>query len=172
MDHPRASAFERFIIGALTDVESASFVTHVSDCDACAKKLEAEAQLELAIVEVHAASNASRPVRRAPPARRWRLIGVGAGSLALAAALFVVLGRRHEAHDAARVQTATVSARRAVEPIPLTVCPDDLEQEKCVEEAHRHGLFVSYPPWASGPPLGGGRAGQGPSSSPFTPQQM
>ena len=93
-----------------------------------------------------------------------------AGALALAAAiLLLVLSRRN--HEEALPATMTVSTAKACEPIPLTVCPDGSDQEKCIEDAHRHGRFVSYPPWASTPPLGGGRSGQGPSASPV-PGQM
>jgi hypothetical protein len=169
VDHPQAAMFERFVIGALTDEETASFVAHVSGCDPCAKKLEAEAKVELAIAEVHAAS------RRIAPralARRWPLMGAGAGALALAAAVLLFVLSRSQGHRDAPTQTMTVAAPPAAQPIPLVVCPDGLDQEKCVEEAHRHGLFVGYPPWGAAPPLGGGRSGQGPSGSPFSVQQM
>ena len=176
MDHPQDSIIEAFVIGALPEPETAAFIAHVSECDVCAKKLEAEAKTELAIVEVVAASKVASPVRaRTHRKRRPRLLWGAAGGLALAAAiLLLVLSRkdRGDAPTSTSTTTMTVSAPRAEAPIPLVVCADGLEQEKCVEEAHRHGLFVSYPPWASAPPLGGGRSGPGPNGSPFAPQQM
>ncbi len=182
MDHPQQPKFEAFAIGALTDEESAAFVEHVSTCDDCAKKLEAEARAELAILEVHAASKLDAPrvrgVRgvRAPKVTVWR----AAGALALAAALLLFVLSRRGAQPTATTMTVSVSAPSIAasagapgsQPIPLVVCPDSLDQEKCVEDAHRHGLFVSYPPWASAPPLGGGRSGQGPTGSPFSTRQM
>lgn len=184
MDHPRDSAFEAFVIGALDERESAAFVAHASACDACATKLASEAQAELAVLEVHAASRSEIPkakaaphAKAAPAKVKSRLVmWSSAGALALAAAVLLFLfsgrGRREEAGNTSSKTTMTVSAPRATQPIPLVTCPDGLEQEKCVEDAHRHGLFVGYPPWASAPPLGGGRSGQGPSGSPFNPQSM
>jgi hypothetical protein len=171
VEHPQESMFERFMIGALSDAETASFVAHVSGCDPCAKKLEVEAQAELAIAEVHAAAKRPAP-RRSLPRTGRPVLGAVAGSLALAAAVLLFVLGRPKTHEDDRVQTMTVSDQRPTQPIPLVVCPDGIDQEKCVEDAHRHGLFVSYPPWASAPPLGGGRSGQGPSGSPFSVQQM
>lgn len=179
MDHPLDSTFESFVIGAMAEAERSAFVAHVSECEACAKKLASEAQAELGMYEVHAAAKAASttPTKSAKQGNVVRLAGrrrsaimAAAGALALAAAiLLLVLSRRN--HEEALPATMTVSTAKASEPIPLTVCPDGSDQEKCIEDAHRHGRFVSYPPWASTPPLGGGRSGQGPSASPF-PVQM
>jgi hypothetical protein len=167
--------FESFVIGAMPEPETRAFVAHVSECESCAKKLAIEAHAELAVLEVHAASKGAIH-RGAPVKSRSRARWAGTGALALAAAvlLFVLFGRgRHEeASSSTPKSTMTVSAPRAAEPIPLVICPDGRGQEKCVEDAHRHGLFVSYPPSAGAPPLGGGRSGQGPNGSPFSPQQM
>jgi hypothetical protein len=217
IDHPLESTFESFVIGALAEGESAAFVAHVSECDACAKKLEGEAQAELGMYEVASAAKGAAEVAAKGDAkvaakgdakvaakggadaaarmsststtttttttttggategsvvglRTWRRNAMVLGSaFALAAAILVVLTRRN--HEEALPATMTVSTANAAEPIPLTVCPDGNDQEKCIEDAHRHGRFVSYPPWASTPPLGGNRSGQGPSGSPF-PVQM
>lgn len=170
MDHPQAAMFESFVIGALTEEESAAFVAHVSDCDACATKLEAEARGELAIREVHDASRRGAPKK---VVRRWSLAAGGAGALALAAAVLLLVLSRSQGRRDVPDPTTTALAPTAATPIPLVVCPDGLAQAKCVEEAHRHGLFVSYPPWGSAPPLGGGgRSGPGPNGSPFSAQQM
>lgn len=176
MDHPQDSAFESFVIGAMSDEESAAFVAHTSACDACAKKLEVEAQTELAMFEVHAESVRAKPVRLLDVNRRRRALYAGAtGALALAAALFLFVRGRTAPDDepSKTTMTVTVTAPPATQaPKPLVVCPDGLQQEKCVEDAHRHGLFVSYPPWAGPPSLGGGRSGTGPNGSPFTGQQQ
>jgi hypothetical protein len=162
--------FESFVIGALDAADSEAFVAHVSTCDACAAKLQNESRHELAIAEVHAAS----PKRVLPgivPAKRRTAAWIGAGALALAAALLLFVLGRPRVPVEGRTETMTVTAPPVTTPIPLVVCRDGRGQEKCVEEAHRHGLFVSYPPWAKAPPLGGGRSGQGPNGPPFV-QQM
>jgi len=164
MEHPERTVFELFVLGALTKTDSDVFIAHVSSCETCSKTLRDEAQAELAVREVHAAAKRVARVKR-PAATRLRMWG-GAGALALAASIaFFVLSRHRP--QIAPPSTMTVSATKT-EPIPLVVCPDGLGQEKCVEDAHRHGLFVSYPPWASAPPLVG--SGRGPNASPFASQ--
>jgi hypothetical protein len=178
MDHPHKETFESFVIGALSDDESAALVAHASVCDDCAKTLAREAQIELSMFELHAAAKTTpakqevaRPVATVTRLRpRARALAIGTSALALAAAVVLLVRSRGHVEEPLP-STMTVTTAKASEPIPLTICPDGSEQEKCIEEAHRHGLFVGYPPWASTPPLGGGRAGQGPSGSPF-PAQM
>ena len=144
------------------------------------------------MLEIHAASRVMKPsgkviplarsssVRTKPTARAGFGFGVGVGVAAFAAAAVLLLffGFGREKGDVASSpissakSTMKVSAPRAAAPVPLVVCPDGEGQNKCVEDAHRHGLVVSYPPWAAAPPLGGGRPGQGPNGSPFAPNHM
>ncbi len=178
-DHPNAAAFEAFVIGALDEPERAKFVEHVSTCDMCAATLEREAAVELALMDVHEASKKKRSVRPTStvplrndivPLRRASIV---VGAVAIAAALFLFL-RSRDPKEATTgpAMTMTVQANAPPEtaPIPPVTCLDGMGQEKCIEDAHRHGLFVVYPPWAKSPPLGG--AGRGPNGPPFGDEAM
>ena len=130
------------------------------------------------MLEVHAETKKagrSIPASAIDIHRRRRAVYAGvAGALALAAVLFLfVRDRSGGSNDdpSKTTMTVTVTAPPATQaPHPPVVCPDNLQQEKCIEDAHRHGLFVSYPPFAGAPSLGGGRSGPGPSGSPFAGQ--
>ena len=52
--HPDPASFEAFILEDLPEDEVPAFLAHVSACDDCAAKLQGEAQLELALIDVHA----------------------------------------------------------------------------------------------------------------------
>src|SRR5205807_2647023 len=84
---------------------------------------------------------------------------------------------RHRSEGGRRCISTTPGSRpraspvaiAAPAPIPLVVCADGPEQGKCVQNAHRRGLYVRWPDWAGAPPLGGRRnPGAGPADSPFS----
>jgi hypothetical protein len=53
--------------------------------------------------------------------------------------MWTIVARRHDAESSG--------------PIPDVICADGPEQDACVAEAHRHGLFVAYPTRAGAPRL-------------------
>lgn len=57
--HPEDAQIEAFVMGSLDGGASAEFVEHVSSCDACAAKLQAEARLEVTLGEVARAAHHS-----------------------------------------------------------------------------------------------------------------
>lgn len=183
MDHPNDATIEHYVIGALEGAAHDDFVAHVSACEACAAKLAREAETELAVLEVSEARRARARTAKstaAPAAtidldaqRRRRRLLTAATVIALAAAVLLFLRSKKEddARDRAPM-SMKASAPRTAAPIPLVTCPDGIGQEKCIEDAHRHGLSVGYPPWAGAPPLGGGPSDRGPNGSPFAPPAM
>jgi hypothetical protein len=186
VEHPEATEFEAFVIGALDDARRTAFLAHVDGCDACSAKLEAEAKAELAILEVHEAAKEAPKKKQAPSAaganvRRIPIRGVAAVTavLVVAASLFFYIrSKRNEgastSSTAPMTMTVTTAATTAPAeaPIPPVVCLDGEGQEKCIDDAHQHGLVVKYPPWAKGPLFGGGPSGRGPNGSPFAPPSM
>jgi len=168
-EHPTRDALEAFVMGALE--ADPKLEEHLATCDACTARLAEEARLELALHGVadrvrrrtpRAAPGALPPRER--PTLRQRTIGWAKVLLAATLAAGLVLqtigpGLRSPAREA---------AQPAPPPIPNVICPDGLQQVACVEEAHRHGLYVEYPAWAGAPPLGGSRTfGAGPDGAPF-----
>jgi hypothetical protein len=153
--HPAESTFEAYVLGILPASERSSFVTHVAECEACSERLSREATLELSLLEARAAL----PPRRVT-ARRRRVPNVVYLAVAMAAA--VLLWFRFRPHP-----PAPVAARAPAAPIPAVECRDWTKQAACIQEAHRHGLYVSYPATDSVPMLGGGASSAGPSAPPF-----
>jgi len=148
-DHVDASEIEDFVIGALAGDRRARFETHLSSCDHCAQRLAREARLEVALVEVQAAAAATRRRQRLVAGSMW-----GAPVLVVAILAALVLGKGDRPGGAG-------SARAHV------VCSDGPDQLACVDDAHRHGLFVQYPVWAGPPPFGEQDPSAGPSAAPF-----
>jgi hypothetical protein len=180
--HPEAADFEAYVIGALENEARHAFLAHVSECEACAATLQREARVELAMFEVHEAARKNELEKGSPQANRGarvltlrpkrRTMTLAIGALAAAAAIFFFHRiRKSPAPSNGPPMTMTVTAPRETTPIPPVTCPDGMDQERCVEDAHRHGLFVAYPPWAAAPPLGGG-SGRGPNGPPFGDGQM
>lgn len=167
MVHPAESELSAYVLGMLEGEAKVALVDHVSTCDACAKKLRAEAEAELRVIEV--AERRVAPVVALPrPARR----ATGALVALAAAAAFLLFARGSErgaTQGTPMKMTVSVSATAA--PIPLVTCPDAARQAECVSDAHRRGLYVAYPPWAAAPRFGGS-GGRGPSRSPFGDHQM
>ncbi len=84
--HLGADVVEQYVMGAL-DVESSRFVeTHVAQCEACARVLQEEAMLEVALHEV---ASLKKVVSLAD--RRRRRLGAVAASAAVAAAAALVV---------------------------------------------------------------------------------
>jgi len=164
-EHVDNADLEAFVLGDLDEARAARFEQHCSACASCAERLANEARFELALVEVQAAASSSAPRRGVRAARgRWRTVTYAAvATLALAAALALVVRRTEPARPSvASARPATIGA-----PIAPVVCPAGTEQGACVDRAHRHGLVVRYPGWAGPPPIGGGARSAGPSNPPF-----
>jgi hypothetical protein len=146
-EHPHEQAFVDFVMGTIEPAESHALEAHVSRCEACAARLAREAKVELALAEVARTEEASTPRAASSSGagaadtrhvkRPWRL----SRALPLAAAAAAVW-----AAFAHRTPSAEASG-----PIPNVVCPDGAAQDECIERAHRHGLFVAYPPRADAP---------------------
>ncbi len=139
MSHPDDSTIERFVMGMLDD--DADFVAHVSGCDECSRKLQREAEVELAMFEIRARASASRVAEAraarapAPRARRaWRVLGP---ALAFAAAATVIAWVGHR-----RMRPAPSDATAAVR---VVTCPDGPRQLECIAEANRSGARLEYP---------------------------
>jgi hypothetical protein len=137
MNHPDDATIEQFAIGAF---ESDAFIEHVASCDACSAKLQREARLELALLEVREAERTGiadavpsvPPKRTSSWAKRPAFVTAGLTLLAAAAALFIYVKRPN--HDA--------SAERALK---VVNCPDGSRQLRCIADANREGSYIEYP---------------------------
>jgi hypothetical protein len=151
-DHVEASELEAFVIGALDGERLERFEAHLASCESCAARLAREAALEVALVEVQAA--AAKPRRR-----RFASNAAWTAPVLVVAVIAAIALRR----GADRDDRQAILAR----PRPQVVCADGPDQVACVDDAHRHGLFVQYPTWADSPPLGNRDPNAGPWSAPF-----
>jgi hypothetical protein len=154
--HPDDRMIERFVEGALDDDEGDAFVAHVAGCDACSAKLQREAVLELALMDVQkrrtdavakeadeasmvAAAKELAAVRplgaaKAPSRRKVERRSIlPALAFAAAAAAVVYVGRD------------LTSAKHSAELRPVAVCPDGPKQAECIAEARRAGRSLEYP---------------------------
>jgi hypothetical protein len=166
-EHPDDRAIESFVLGTLdaSSIDRGAFVAHVSRCDACAAKLQREARLEVALVEVRASLPIARAPRPAPRVLRWTPRAAGAVAVALAAAALLLFIRR----EPPLRREAKITTPEPLRPLAPVVCPDGPAQARCVDDAHVHGLYVRYPEWCGAPSLGGLRApGKGPAAPPFS----
>jgi hypothetical protein len=139
---------ERYQLGEVDREERASIATHLAACQACAECLadiERDSAVDLAPL----------PMARKAPARRLgsreRLWAVGAGAVALAAALFLALGggwRHGSAVDPGGV------ARVKGDAVAFSLVRDDDERIDGVRGAFRDGdrfkAIVTCPPSMSG----------------------
>lgn len=174
-EHPADRDFEAFVIGALEKSDSEAFESHVMSCGACAKKLEAEAQLEERLYEISAQpkesidSKAARVVAPVVPIRRrgLRIALAVSAAVAVAAGIALVVMREPPVEHAKQPELDPTPRPTA---IPAVVCDSLMEQAECIERAHRRGLYVRYPSGAGAPPIGGAST-VGPSSSPFPVSQ-
>jgi len=160
-DHPTPAEIEAFVLGIRAAAPGSEFEAHVSSCSECAALLAHEARVELALGSVAASS-------KAPPARARRAV-MTATIAALAAAAAWAIARAPApagAADVAMIEALRRAPIAASDPIPAAVCPAGPDQRACIEQAHRHGLFVDYPA-SAGAPQWGGRAADGPSTCPF-----
>jgi hypothetical protein len=141
-DHPEAARIERFVIGALDEVEEASFVAHVSTCDSCSRLLQSEAELELSLMELaqsrHVAKASVVPLRRPWTAR----LPVAATAL-VAAAAAVLLFASQGGWRALAERIAPSDKPAGVSPVAS--CPDEPVQLTCIADAHRQGRRLEYP---------------------------
>lgn len=139
MSHPDDGTIERFVMGMLDD--DADFVAHVAGCDECSRKLQREAEVELAMFEIGARASASRAAEAraaaapAPRAKLARRVLGPALAFAAAAALIVWVGHR-------RMRPAPSDATAAVR---VVTCPDGPRQLECIAEANRSGARLEYP---------------------------
>jgi hypothetical protein len=148
MSHPDDSTIELFAMGALDD--DADFIAHVAACDACSRKLQRQAELELSMVDVRKRADAlgvleglegaaSARLASAPIRSRLARRTIGA-ALVFAAAAAVVVGigaQRLRAHRAPESAGAAAVA--------VVSCPDGPKQLDCIAEAHRSGRLLEYP---------------------------
>jgi hypothetical protein len=157
MSHPDDSTIERYVMGALDD--DAAFVAHVGGCPECSRKVQREAEIELAMIDVRSRAAKLAPVRAAalvaeahvpggssPAALRdprrggrfdlaRRAIGP-ALVLAAAAAFLLWVGQQ-------RIRAQRASSEGAA--VRVVTCPDGPEQLRCVAEANRSGAQLEYP---------------------------
>jgi anti-sigma factor RsiW len=127
--HVKREVLEQYVIGALEPHEEQVIDAHLADCDACAQVMKAEAQLELALVEVAHAPTPLRRVVRQPPSRLAALVTTVGVALA-ASVLFLVW----------RGPVSTV------EPAPQVVhCDDPRSAASCIARAHFDGVITIGP---------------------------
>lgn len=106
MQHVSQSMLEGYVIGALSDLESAAVEEHVMACASCTARLQKEARLELAFAAV-----AERVPERS---RRAYLIAPAVGgAIAMAAAILLWIAPRDAASDQ-RPQTADDQATTTI----------------------------------------------------------
>lgn len=159
--HPELEQIQAFVMGKLDRDVSAEFIEHVSSCDECAEKLQAEARLELAIDEIEQA------VRRRERPRPWLRSRRGRLAQLLAAAL-VTVGLVVGAFALKPHVSKQAQVPQAPAPIPPVVCKAGRHQKECVEDAHLRGLYVAWPEWGGPPALGGRRGPDAGPRFPFT----
>lgn len=158
-EHTDPLELAMFVRGELTGARLDSFEAHVAACQPCARRLTGEARLEVALAELGPSLASAPPLARRRRAR-W-VPPVVALAAAAAVLLVVVLRDRAPAPRAANIRS-----------IPGVVCGDGPAQAECVTNAHRHGLFVAYPP-SAGQPFGGttlapgSNGSNGPTTSPL-----
>src|SRR5262249_3991834 len=134
--HPDSASFEEFVLGVLRPERAEVFTEHVAGCDACSARLAREGRVA-GLLEGVGREPAGRPVLVGAVTKRRRAFVAAGAVLAVAAALALVFRGKQDPSPAAP------SA-----PIANVVCPDGPNQVACVEDAHRHGLYVEYPSWA------------------------
>ncbi|MDY7229188.1 hypothetical protein [Hyalangium rubrum] len=141
--HLSPSDVEHYVLGALDPDAERKLEAHTLECDACARLLQREAQLEEQLREV--ASTAPRGSNVIRPTR-WRLTRVAVPALAAAAALALVLLRPETVSEPVREAPTVLSLELPVAaPNVVVACPDLSTQESCAEEAAARGLLVQYP---------------------------
>jgi hypothetical protein len=146
MVHPDDTTIERFAMGGLDD--DAAFIAHVGGCQDCSRKLQREATIELAMLDVQsrvtptAEARAPAPMVRARLARR--VIGP-AFVFAAAAAMLAWVG-----HQRGRSQRTSSEANA----VRVVSCPDGPKQVECIADAHRSGSHLEYPQGTSLAALG------------------
>lgn len=143
--HLSRSDAEHYILGALEPEAERKLEAHTLECDACARLLQREAQLEEQLREV--ATTAPREDNIIRPSR-WRLAKVAAPALAAAAAAALALVMLRPASVSQPVQeTPTVLSVElpVATPSVVVACPDLSTQEACAEAAAARGLLVQYP---------------------------
>jgi anti-sigma factor RsiW len=138
MTHLSAEQLEAFALGTMDPEGTRALAQHVSACPACARRLQAEAALEVLFRDV--ANAASAPVRVTPLYRR-RSVVVGLALAAGLAGLFVWRAVPPRSTAPIELEGATVSSRGVI-------CANGPTQADCMHRAQRRGLFVSYPPHA------------------------
>lgn len=142
MSHPDESTIRRFAMGEL-DVDP-GFVAHVAACDDCSRKLQAEAELEVAMLDVRrraAAAGTLEPALAHAPGPQPRRTSVArrvlGPALAFAAAAAVLVWAGHD-----RLRARLVGD----DPVARVVsCPEGPAQLACIAEAHRSGSRLEYP---------------------------
>lgn len=128
MKHLSPDIAEQYVIGAL-DAESVRFVEgHVAQCTDCAKLLQQEARVEIALHEVGSMGNV---VSLASRRRRVGAVIVSAVAAIAAAVILVVV-------------TDSDSPPAAAQP-SLRSCADPSTASKCIEQAQFDGVITIGP---------------------------
>lgn len=138
MTHLSSEQLEAFALGTLDPEGTQALAQHVSDCPMCARRLQAEAALEVLFRDV--ANAASTPARVIPMRRRVSVV-VGLALAAGLAGLFVWRAATPPSNAPLEFEGATISSRGVI-------CANGPTQAECIHRAQRRGLFVSYPPHA------------------------
>jgi anti-sigma factor RsiW len=111
-EHVSQLELDAYVIGALDDADVTAFEAHVVACEACAKRLQHEAELEVAFAAVVAS-----PV----PSRLPRIASISAfagAALAMAAATLLWLAPRAETTTTERTPSMAATEEIAP-PIPM-----------------------------------------------------
>jgi hypothetical protein len=87
---PSLEVFSAYLVGELPSSIERGFEVHVAECSACARVLEREASLEVAL---HDAADHLTPARSRSWAQRWtNATSHGVGAVAAAASVLLTLG--------------------------------------------------------------------------------
>lgn len=149
-EHPPVTDFELYVMGELAPERCDALAEHVKGCDACARRLESEARVEVALYDVAESPSLAAPAARVTEAvpqprksRRGAAVMAIAAALAVAASYLVWLTRP----DHAGV------ARAAERPWKVS-CPRDVfRAQYCYASAEKKGFYVEDPPRAGPIPV-------------------